>query len=535
MEGELNVCMRVLLITGQLAKQAVHESAAQQKSAQFLVKALPVSVAALLTPSRIVEELKSEDLSNFDLIIIPGTVRGDASTIEKTLKVPVFKGTRYAADIATLLGALNSVKLSKVEAADLILSEHLRGKSRGILEAAEHPDRTILERPCNLLIGRSENIRVPVGRDFPMRVMAEILDAPLLGDDEILKKAKHHIESGAKIVDIGMLAGETRPDDAKRVVSLLKRKLAVPISIDTLNPEEIEAALLCGADMILSLNSQDLGKVNNVSGLKDVVAVVIPERRESAEARVASLEENIRKASEVGFKKIIADPIVDPLIFPGTVTSIIAADMFSKKNPDMPLMAGIGNITELIDADSIGVNASMAGIAQEMGVSLLLTTEGSVKTEGTVEELVTACNMMYLAERRKTPPKDLGIDLLILKEKRRRELPYHPTAERQGRRPQMLKAKRGPEPKIDPKGFFEVNADHEKDEIIVTHFERKGEVADAIVKGSDPLAIRDTLLKSKLVSTLEHAYYLGAEMEKAHVAIQIKRGYYQDDELFHSR
>nr|MDO8098432.1 dihydropteroate synthase-like protein [Candidatus Njordarchaeota archaeon] len=524
--------MRVLLITGQLARQALYESAAQQKSVQFSVRALPVPVAALLTPSRIAEELKSEDLGNYDLVIIPGMVRGDASTIEKAVRVPVFKGTRYAADIPMLLGALDSVKLSKVEAADSILSQHSQLRSKTILEEVERIDMTALGKPGHMMIGKSEGNCVQIGRDFPMRVIAEILDAPILSDEDILRKAKHYVQSGARIVDVGMLADETRPDDVKRAVSMLKRKLTIPISIDTISPEEIEEALFSGVDMILSVNSQNLGKVNCPASSDQVAVVVTPERSETVEARVTSLEENIKKAAEIGFKKIIADPIMDPLVFPGTVTSIIAAHSFSKRNPVIPLMAGVGNITELIDADSIGVNAIMAGIAQEMGVNLLLTTEGSVKTEGTIKELVAACNMMYLAERRKAPPKDLGVDLLVLKEKRRRELYYDANIETRGKKPKVLSAKRGPEPEIDPRGFFKVNVDRKKNEIIVTHFERKGEAADVIVKGIDPLAIRDTLLKSDLVSTLEHAFYLGMETEKAHVASQINRSYYQDDELF---
>jgi len=529
------------LVTGQLAKQALCESAAQQEKVQFSVKALPVPVAALLTPNRIAQELKHEDLTGYDLVIVPGMVRGELSIVEETVKVPVIKGTRYAADVPVLLGVLENVKLSKIEAADFILSEYLRCRNTAMLEEAEHQDRSIAGKPWNVVIGRGEGNRVPIGRDFPMRVIAEILDAPILREEEVLRKAKYYAENGARIVDVGMLAGEARPDDVRRIVTLLRRKLSVPISIDTLNAEEIEAGLLSGADMILSLNSQNVDKIKCPRGSEETAVVVIPERADvgqqlsqsrSIKERVASLEENIKKATEAGFKKIIADLIMDPLVFPGLVTSIVASRSFSEQNPNTPLMVGVGNITELIDADSVGVNATLAGIAQELGVALLLTTEGSAKTRGAVKELVTACQMTYLAARRNTPPKDLGLSLLMLKEKRRRELPYEDAIEKRNKRLQVLRAKRGPEPRTDPKGLFKINVDRDRNQIIVSHFKEGTEVADIIVRGDEPLAIRDTLNKAGLVSTLEHAYYLGAEVEKAFIASQVGRGYYQDDELF---
>jgi dihydropteroate synthase-like protein len=529
---ELEVLMKVLLVTGQSAERVLSESAAQQKKVQFLVKALPVPIAAMLTPNQIAEELKHEDLSGFDLVIVPGMVRGDISKIEQVVKVPVVKGTRYASDALPMLEVLESVKLSKTQPADSILSEHLRSRNAVILEDGERQDRQATERPWNVVIGKGVTKTLPVGRDFPMRVMAEILDAPTLGDEEILRKAKHYVESGARIIDVGMLAGDARPDDARRAVSLLKHKLAVPISIDTLNPEEIETALLSGVDMVLSLNSQNIDKINYPADSRGATVVVIAERGRTAEEKVASLEENTRSATEVGFKKIIADPVMDPPIFPGIVTSIVASRLFSDKNPDVPLMAGVGNITELIDADSIGVNAIMAGIGQELGMSLLLTTEGSTKTEGAVKELATACDMMYLAKRRKTPPKDLGVSLLKLKEKRRREIPYNATIEARRKGLRILNAKKGLEPEVDPKGFFKVNVDRDDNKIVVSHFHEGRDEADTIVKGSEPMAIRDTLNTLDLVSSLEHAYYLGVEVQKACTASRINRSYYQDEELF---
>jgi dihydropteroate synthase-like protein len=532
--------MRVLLITGQLAEHAVYESALQQSAVDFCVKVLPISVAALLTPEFISRELKGEDLSDYDLIVVPGSLRGDLSVIEKTTGVPVFKGTRYASDIPTLFEAIGRIKLSKTSAADSILSDDLQHKTIAVLQGAEHPEESVLEKPWNIVIGRGKGKRIFVGRDFPMRVVAEILDAPTLTNEEILRRARYFIESGAKIIDVGMRAEEPRPDDVKRVVTLLKSKLEAPVSLDTLNPEDIDTGLNSGVDMILSLNSSNLEMIKNLDNAPDVAAIVIPERTENigrvfaddSNKRAASLEENIAKARQIGFKKIIADPIMDPLVFPGMVTSLITSKTFSERHKDVPMMFGVGNVTELLDADSVGANAVIAGIAEELGASLLLTTEGSAKARGAVNELARATQMMYLAKKRKTPPKDLGVDLLILKEKRSREVPYDGAAEKLDKQIKVLGAQQGPEPAMDPKGFFKVSIDRGNREIVVTHFEAGARVSDVVVKGREPLAIRDTLSKIGLISTLEHAYYLGIEIEKACIASQINRSYCQDEELF---
>jgi dihydropteroate synthase-like protein len=531
--------MKVLLVTGRLAEHAVYESALQQSDVGFCVKVLPISVAALLTPEFISRELEGEDLTDYDLVVIPGTVRGDTSVIEKTVGLPVFKGTRHASDIPALFEALGHLELSKTSEADPILQNNLQDRITKTLEAADHPDDSILHRPWNMIIGREKNRRLPIGPDFPMRVVAEILDAPTLNDEQLLKRASYYVENGAEVIDIGMRAEDPRPDEVTRIVSLLKSKLTTPISLDTFNPEDIDAGLKNGVDLLLSLNSSNVQAIRDNDNASDVAVVVVPDRTESGEAasldnlverRIASLEENIARAREKGFKKIIADPIMDPLIFPGVTTSIMTSSKFSSRNKDVPLLFGVGNVTELIDADSVGVNAALAGIAQELGANLLLTTEGSEKTKGAVNELARASNMMYLAKTRNTPPKDVGINLLVLKEKRSREIPYDEAAEVD--RQKILISKQGSEPAMDPKGFFKVSINRTSSEIVVTHFEPRMNVPDVVVKGKDPLAIRDTLSKLGLVSTLEHAYYLGVEIEKARIASQLNRSYYQDEELF---
>ncbi len=120
---------------------------------------------------------------------------------------------------------------------------------------------------------------------------------------------------------------------------------------------------------------------------------------------------------------MIADPVLDPPAL-GLASSLREYILFREAHPTIPLFFGVGNVTELLDADSTGANALLAALGAEIGASLLFTPEYSAKARGSVHELAIASRMMILAQWRQTPPKDLGLDLLILKEKRR--LPEEP-------------------------------------------------------------------------------------------------------------
>ncbi len=55
-----------------------------------------------------------------------------------------------------------------------------------------------------------------------MRVLAEIANAPLLTDEELLTRAEYFVRSGADMVDIGMVAGETLDARIPSMVKLLE-------------------------------------------------------------------------------------------------------------------------------------------------------------------------------------------------------------------------------------------------------------------------------------------------------------------------
>jgi dihydropteroate synthase-like protein len=223
----------------------------------------------------------------------------------------------------------------------------------------------------------------------------------------------------------------------------------------------------------------------------------------------STLKKNLAMAENAGIECIIADPLLQP-VGSGLVTSL---KQF--KDTGYPLFFGAGNVVELLDADSTGVNALLAGMAYEVDASIIFTSEHSDKTNGSIREMRRATEMMALCTNRPYP-KDLGIDLLVLKEKRkRREPPLEYDT--------IKTAKKMPtEILYDPKGNFRIGIDG--DQIIAV-------IRGRAVQGEHWQDVLYTILIQDEVSLLDHAAYLGRELYKAELAIRYGRSFEQDGEF----
>jgi len=517
--------MRVLLVTSILEKDAV-EGYVKQSQIETHVLALKVAVAAFLTPKTISEALRKTDLKGYDLILIPGLVCGDAADISKAAGIPAFKGPRYDADLSFVLDTLGQVKLSTVIPADDLLREELKEKALMEIKKSEQNRVEWLKNPGNMLIGN-----VAVGKDFPMRVLAEIVDAPSMDNEAIMQLAKRYVNAGADIVDVGMVAGESHPSDAERIVTLVKQAVDVPISIDSLNPAEIRKAIDAGADLVLS---GDSGNIEAIAPFASKVAVVvIPTNQQEgffpkkAEERVAFLEQTIVQAKRLGITKCVADLILDPT---DVLESFRAFRLFAQRNPDEPLFVGVSNVTELMDADSIGINALLARLSSEVGASILLATEKSNKARGSISEEVTAAKMMFLAKKRGSVPKDLGVDLLVFKDKRNREEPFNKLVEQNV---QVIYAEKPGMVELDPLGDFRIILDRPSGSIVAMHYaDHKTSVPDKIIKGKTANAIYTEIANLGLTLQPLHLAYLGSELEKAEIALRTGKEFIQDAVMF---
>jgi len=522
--------LRILVVTGKLAAEAV---ARKVEGTAHDVEVFPisVSVAAFITPEVAVEAL-GDIKGEYDLILLPGTVRGDVSPVEEATGMPTFKGPSNTNDIPLLLQMMERIELSKTESASTFLMEARRETALKEIAEAEENWRSILEEYGGMIVGDAGR-ELPIGVAFPMRVIAEIVNAPTLKIDEAAKRARYFEAEGADIIDIGMLASVSSPDDASALVETVKASVGTPVSIDSLDPSEIRAAVDAGVDLVLSVDRGNMAEV--APHVSDIPVVVLPSDMSEgvmphrAEERIRFLQENIRRARELGIGKIIADPVLEPAVQPGLLESLKAYGLFRELDGETPVLFGLGNVTELIDVDSPGVNGLLAALADEVRANLLFIPEHSAKAKGSVRETVLAAKMMYLARRREAPPKDLGIDLLVLKEKRRREVNYDPDIEVDAR---IVEAEPEEDPGMDDLGWFMIQVDRGESRIVAAHF-KETEEPSTIIKGKTAREVYQTIIREGLIGKFDHAAYLGKELTKAELALRLGRSYVQDEPLFY--
>lgn len=79
----------------------------------------------------------------------------------------------------------------------------------------------------------------------------------------------------------------------------------------------------------------------------------------------------------------------------------------------------------------------------------------------------------------------------------------------------------------DPVGYILVFADHVAGRLILEHYD-VGHRRTAVVIGLDPAALARTAVERGLVGTLDHACYLGRELQRAAQALACGRPYVQD-------
>ncbi len=521
--------MRILIVTGTLAEDTVRGQT-RGLPHDVDVISLPVSVASFITPNYAAKALKEMDLDGYDMILLPGTVNGNVSQVEEAIRVPTYKGPIHSADLPLVL--TSNIKLSKTVPASDLIKEAVEKKALEEIERAERDWRRILEEHGGLIIGPVKR-SLPVSDGLPMRVIAEIVNAPLLDLDEVKRRALYYESEGADIIDIGMLARNPKPETIIPIIKILRETVNMPLSIDSLEPEEIKTAVDAGIDLVLSVDAGNLDTV--ASYINDEAVVLLPTDMSKgflphwAEDRVKALEAIVERAKSLGIKKIIGDLVVEPLLKPGLMEALKAYQLYKARNTETQLLFGIGNAMELIDADSIGVNAVLSALAREAGSNILHVPEYSVKTKGSVRETLTASRMMFLAERRGTLPKDLGVDLLVLKEKRWTEEPYRAAIEKDAH---IIKGIIETEFNFDKAGWFKVQLDRNENKIMALHYPLGKKNPETIIKGDTAREVYHTIIRLKLITKRDHAAYLGKELEKAAIALKLGRSYGQDEELF---
>ncbi len=331
---------------------------------------------------------------------------------------------------------------------------------------------------------------------WDIQIIAEINHAPRLSLDTILKIASSMQDDGANLIDVGC----EPKSHWTGVVDCIKalKDHGHRVSIDSLNPKEIAPAVAAGAELVLSVNSSN----REAAADWGCEVVVIPDDIRN----IDSMQETIDWLASQNVPMRL-DPILEPigLGFAASLNRYMAA---RNRWPDAEIMMGIGNLTELTDVDSAGINVLLLAICQELGIRSVLTTQVINWARTSVKECDIARRMVHYAVNQSVPPKHLTEDLVTLRDVKLMEF----TPEQINTLASQIKDNN-----------YRILA--EQDEI---HLMGSG----LHFHDSDPFIAFDQLAASEPGNLdASHAFYLGYEMCKAMTALQLGKQYTQDEAL----
>ncbi len=327
---------------------------------------------------------------------------------------------------------------------------------------------------------------------YDTRIFAEIIDAPTLSVDALVERGAGLVAAGADIVDVGCQPDVPFPHLEDAVRALKSHELKV--SVDSGDVSELRRGAAAGADFVLSLDETSLDVIDGTS----CTPVLVPKPHGDLDSLLRAVD--AAKAKGIAF---IADPILDPIHF-GFADSLERYVQLRRARPDVEIMMGTGNLTELTEADSQGVTAVMMGICSELTIRNVLIVQDSPHTCRTVQEHDAARRLMYRAREDESLPKGLGGDLLSLHELR----PYAYDAD---------------EIQKNAAAVRDANFRIETSEEGIHIYNRDGHHVAA-----DPFDLFDKL---SVEDDGAHAFYLGYELAKAEIARALGKRYAQDNPL----
>jgi dihydropteroate synthase-like protein len=378
-----------------------------------------------------------------------------------------------------------------------------------------------------------ESSDIIIGRNLPPPIIAEIVNCTEKSDNNIIKKAKHYINSGADIIDIGCVANKPNPELVKEIINLLRKNFKILLSIDSMENSEILAAIDEDIDMILSF---DLGNYKDFLNIqKDIPIVILPTNVNKAyfpkdpETRVKNLLKLTEELQKKGFKKLIADPLLETPIAPGICNSLETYFLYSKKvkeekyqNMELPQFFGISNVVELMDIDSVGINGLLASIAVELNIGVLFTVEHSVKLMRGVSELKECVKLNYLAKYKKTPPINQGLPgIFKAKGKTTQKAP------KIDENNAILVNQLNPQYILDESGYFKIYVNLYAGRIYVLHFSNDHKLLNTLI-GMNAEALSKKIIEMDLTINLQHINYIGRELSKAEFSLFSGKPYIQD-------
>ncbi len=436
---------KYLLITGKIAQGALTRVKKGITDPGFEIKPLNRRVASLMTTEYIAKHLKRDKIQcEGKVIMIPGLCKGSLQPIIDVTGCEVLRGPEDLKDLPVYFGA-------------------------------EQRDNHDSEK------------EIPPS---PIKILGEIVDAPDMSLKQIVEKATYYRDNGADIIDLG-----GNPDQPFLFLKEVIRELKIQdfkVSMDSHIKEDLVAASQAGADLVLNLTSHNIEVAEELA----CPAVVVPDDG----ADLESLYRNMEKLDKLNVS-YIADPILPPVTM-GLAKAISQYFKVRQDFPECEILMGIGNVTELVDADSIGINALLVGIAAELRINYLHTTEVSYRARGVIREVDLARQLINKAMREERLPKNMDYSLLTIKDYKGNSFDKEELVE-------MQKAIMDKYYRIFVGGKIYV-------------FNKS-----VFCEGS---SAREIFPKLE-VKDSAHAFYLGRELEKAETALYLRKRYVQDDPL----
>lgn len=431
----------ILFLTGKLAEKSLHKVLTAMQPTEFSFEVRQIGISVAGLMTADFVARRLSDVSGASRIMVPGRCRGDLDALTRRYGVPVIRGPEELKDLPQYFGR--------------------KGK------------------PADLS-----------GHD--VMIFAEIVDAPKMDVAAIVARAKKYLRDGADVIDLGCLPDTPFPH-LEEVTRVLKEN-GFAVSVDSVEPDDLLRGGRAGADYLLSLKEDTLWIADEVAA----TPVLIPKDP----ADLDSLGVAVTEMGKRG-RKYYADPVLDPIHF-GFTASLVRYFEVRRRFPDAPMMMGIGNLTELTDADTGGINAILMGIISELHIAAILTTEVSPHARCAVREADAARRMMYAAREESSLPKGLSDALTMLHEKK----PFPDSAEEIAELASAIK---------DPSYRIQVS------ESGIHIYNR-----DGLHIAQDPFQL---FPKLKLDNDVPHAFYLGVELARAQIAWQLGKRYNQDEEL----
>lgn len=434
---------RILFITGRLAEfslRRVLEFLSPRVGFAYDVEVLGISVAALMHVDWVLRKLPSLP-GEFSRVLVPGWCQGDLLKLQVQWETRVERGPKDLQDLPV----------------------HFEGR---------RPDIVDYDR-------------------YDIEIIAEINHASRLPDRELVDLAKSMQRDGADVIDLGCIPGETWGQIGE-VTRLLKGE-GLRISVDSFNRAEVEPAVAAGAELVLSCHAENVGWAKDLP----VEWVVIPE----APADWEQMCETVAILREAG-RAFRVDPILEPIGF-GFSQSLARYCAVRRHWPEIPMLMGIGNLTELTEVDSAGVNVLLAGFCQEQRIQSVLTTQVINWCRSAVKEFDVARRLVRHAVEKKTLPKHVDPRLVMLRD-----------------------------PKINEQGeeaLLHLAAQLRDANYRI--FVERGEIhlmnREGYRHGRDPFELFSQLPPIDSA----HAFYLGYELAKALTALTLGKQYRQDQAL----